>query len=266
MASDIFCRFKLDDARYYGRVVGKNIQILSAAPWLGGVTTGRTVRLRKVTFLPPSDPQTIIGLAGSYKTPADNPPRTVRWFAKSASAAATNGDRVEIPVSQDALKVEVELVIVIGKAVKNLSPGQAEAAIFGYTTGTGIFGFVDSYHRVNGEDRGRKEKILAMGLKLGDKFAPFGPFIHTAVDWRNRERKLEIITASGKVRASYSNNTNGLRRTPAEMVSDLSKVITLAPGDIIFSGTSKSFIIHGGETVRTEVAGLGMLNNVIVKS
>ena len=266
MASEVFCRFELDDMRYYGRVVGKDIQILSAPPWLGGAATGRTVRLQKVTLLPPSEPRTIIGIAEAYKTLEDNPPRTTRWFAKSISAAATNGDYVEIPTSQDALKAEVELVIVIGKTVKNLSPDQAKATIFGYATGTEIFGFVDSYHRVSGEESARTEKILAMGLKLGDKFAPFGPFIYAGVDWRNRERRLEIRTASGEKRASYSNNTNGLRRTPAEIISDLSKVMTLAPGDLIFSGTSKSFIIHAGETVQTEVEGMGILSNVIVKS
>jgi len=89
---------------------------------------------------------------------------------------------VQIPDSLDALKVEVELVIVIGKAVKNASPHEARSAIFGYATGTEIFGFVESYHRVTGEQEGRPESLLAPALKLGDNYAPFGPFIYSDVD------------------------------------------------------------------------------------
>jgi len=264
MASEVFCRFQLDDTPHYGRVVGGEIQMLSAAPWLGGKEVGRTVELENVELLPPSEPRTIIGIAGGYKTRADQPPRTTRWFAKSPSAAATSGDNIEIPPSLDALKVEVELVIIIGKAVKNLSPVQAQGAIFGYATGTEIFGFVESYHRVNGEKAGRKEGQLAMGLKLGDRFAPFGPFIYAGVDWRNRDRKLTVTTASGEERVSYINNTRGLRHSPARIVSDLSKVMSLEPGDLVFSGTTKSFIVRAGETVRTEVEGFGTLENLIV--
>lgn len=262
---DAFCRVKTDAGAEYGRVNGNKIHVLTAAPWLGGKASGKTVSVNNAMFLPPSEPRTIIGIAGAYASPDSNPPKTSRWFAKSASGAATNGDEVVIPASLDALKVEVELVIVIGERVKDVSPRRAKRAIFGYATGTEIFGFIESYHRVSGEDEGREESLLAPALKLGDNYAPYGPFIYTDVDWWDRERTLTITNSSGEKRVSYEHNTSGLLYPPEKIVSDLSRVQTLEPGDLIFSGTSKAFIAEAGETVTTEIEGFGVLTNKIVK-
>ncbi len=266
VSADVFCRFLNDGHSNYGRVEGNSIIVLTDAPWLGGKENGKTVLLNEVKLLPPAEPRSIIGIAGAYAAPGSNPPVTSRWFAKSASAAATDGTEVVIPPSLDALKVEVELVIVIGQKTRDASIQQAATAIFGYATGTEIFGFVQSYHRVSGDNPDRNESMLAAGLKLGDNFAPFGPFIYTDVDWRERQRKLTITTAAGELRVSYSHNTSGLLYPPAKIVSDLSRVVTLEPGDLIFSGTSKSFVIEAGETVTTEIEGFGTISNLIVRS
>lgn len=261
--AETFCRFHSASGDYYGRVEGSNVHVLSDAPWLGGKETGSTLALQSVSLLPPSEPRNIIGIAGAY-APADaNAPKTSRWFAKSASGAATDGDVVAIPDSLDALKVEVELVIVIGAPVKNASVDGARSAIFGYATGTEIFGFVESYHRVADEDSGRAESLLAPALKLGDNYAPFGPFIYSNVDWHDRERNLSIVSATGETRVTYEHNTSGLLYPPEKIVSDLSRVLTLEPGDLVFTGTSKAFIIESGETVITEVEGFGVLQNLI---
>lgn len=260
-----FCRFHSNGGDHYGRVDGSTIHVLSGAPWLGGEETGSTVDMQNVLLLPPSEPRNIIGIAGAYASPDSNPPKTTRWFAKSPSGVATHGDIVMIPDSLDALKVEVELVIVIGETIKNASIDEAKGAIFGYSTGTEIFGFVESYHRVAEEDANRAETLLAPALKLGDKFAPFGPFIYSEVDWRDRERKLAIVTPTGETRVTYVHNTSGLLYPPEKIVSDLSRVMTLEPGDLIFSGTSKAFVIEAGETVITEVEGFGILQNLIQK-
>ncbi len=263
--ADTFCRFHSDNGDYYGRVDGNSIHVLSAAPWLGGEETGSTVDRQNVTLLPPSEPRNIIGIAGAYASPDSNPPKTSRWFAKSPSGAATDGDVVRIPDSLDALKVEVELVIVIGAAVKNASVDEAKSAIFGFATGTEIFGFVESFHRASDEDANRAESLLAPALKLGDNYAPFGPFVYSDVDWRDRQRTLSIASPSGETRVTYEHNTSNLLYPPEKIVSDLSRVLTLEPGDLIFSGTSKAFIIEAGETVTTEVEGFGILRNLIQK-
>ncbi|WP_170150873.1 fumarylacetoacetate hydrolase family protein [Hephaestia caeni] len=216
-------------------------------------------------LLPPAEPRTILGLAGAYVDPAGDLPPTIRWFAKSASAAATDGDEVAIPSVLSSLKVEAELVLVIGKRVKEADVAESGAAIFGYAVGTEIFGSAEDYREITGDNPGREEQMLAAGLKLGDKFAPFGPCIHAGVDWRRRDRSLVIRDASGKVRVQYRNSTDGLRRSPAQIVADLSKIMTLEPGDVIFTGTTEAFVVHPGETVVTSITGLGTLSNAIVR-
>ena len=261
----VYCRVEAAGQASYARLDEGRLRLLTAAPWAGGMETGASIAAEGAAFLPPAEPRTIIGIAEAYTPPGDRAPKTTRWFAKSASAIATTGDEVPVPSSLDALKVEVELAMVIGKRIKEVEPEAARAAIFGYATGTEIFGFVDSYHRVTGESSGRAEGMLAAGLKLGDKFAPFGPCIHAGAGWQGRERKLAIVGADGKTRINYSHNTSDLLYPPERIVSDLSKVMTLEPGDLVFSGTSKSFIIHPGESVTTEIEGLGTLTNKIVQ-
>jgi 2-keto-4-pentenoate hydratase/2-oxohepta-3-ene-1,7-dioic acid hydratase in catechol pathway len=102
-------------------------------------------------------------------------------------------------------------------------------------------------------------------LKLGDKFAPYGPFIYSGADWRDRKRTLTITDASGETRVAYEHNTSALLHPPEKIVSDLSRVLTLEPGDVIFSGTTKAFIIEAGETVKTEIEGFGVVENLIVQ-
>ena len=261
---DVFCRVSTPGGARYARLSAGSFQLLDKAPWAGGRETGERAP-STAALLPPAEPRTILGLAGAYIDPTDDLPPTIRWFAKSASAAATDGDDVTIPPVLTGLKVEAELVLVIGKRVKEADAAEAGDAIFGYATGTEIFGSAEDYRKVTGDAPERREQMLAAGLKLGDKFAPFGPCIHTGIDWRNRDRSLVIRDAAGKERVRYRNSMNGLRLPPAQIVSDLSKVMTLEPGDLIFTGTTEAFIVHPGETVVTSVEGLGTLTNPIVR-
>ena len=195
-----FCRIAISSGARYARLADSNFRLLSKAPWDGGVETGEVIARVDARFLPPAEPRTILGLAGAYADPADKPPPTSRWFAKSASAAATDGDDVAVPSVLSSLKVEVELVIVIGRRVKDVEPAAAEQAIFGYAAGTEIFGSAGDYQEGTGDAPDRPEQMLAAGLKLSDNFAPFGPCIHAGVDWRNRERTLAIRDAAGNER------------------------------------------------------------------
>ncbi len=264
---EVYCRFQWKDKINYGKVEGKEIHILDKAPWQNGKETGQNLTLDKVKLLNPSEPSLIIGLSKSYKESwkGKTPPKNVRWFIKPPTAAGAPGDDIVIPPSFDAIKVEVEMVIVIGKKVKNADEAEARDAIFGYTTGNDVVGTVDSYHKVNGEQADLAENVLATGLKISDGFEPFGPFIHRNMDWKNRERIMEVINSvTGEKEVDYKNSTSSLLYSPAKIVSDLSKVLTLNPGDIISSGTSKSFPAKGGDIIKINVEGLGGFNSKVV--
>ena len=107
--------------------------------------------------------------------------------------------------------------------------------------------------------------MLAAGLKLGDRFAPFGPFIHRGTAWEKRARTLHISNATTGKRVDYSGDTTGLLYPPEKILSELSRVLTLEPGDIVFTGTDKALVLDPGDVVTVEIEGLGKLTNTIAK-
>ena len=262
-----FCRFEHINGVSFGEVIDEKIHQLDNAPWLEYEFTGLVFDAADIKLLHPSEPQVIIGLGGAYKNVwvDKTPPKTVRWFIKPPTCAASPNDNVVIPPSLDEVKVESELTIVIGKRVKNVDETEAENAIFGYTIGNDIVGNKPSYLKVNDETEESAGPLLAPGLKICDKFAPFGPYVFTGVDWKDRAWSLTITNDETGKKIVHEDNTSNLVYSPAKIVSDLSKVLTLNPGDIILTGTSKSYVASDGDKVVVEIEGLGKLENMIVK-
>lgn len=261
---EVYCRYEAAGAVHYGKVEGESIHQLDQAPWDGGQATGRTIPVKEARLLHPSVPQKIFGISGSYKEAwagGKKPFNTIRWFLKPPSAAASPDEDVILPASLDELEVETELVLVIGKRVKNAGLDEAKESIFGYTVGNDIVGSATSYHRVNGEPLDQPEALLGPGLKIGDGFAPFGPFIHRGVDWRNRERALKVSNPSQNKELIYKHNTSNMLFPPEKIVSDLSRVCVLEPGDIIFTGTTAALPARAGDIMEITVEGLGTLVN-----
>jgi len=263
-----YCRYEFNSSINYGIVKDEIINALDKAPWFGGEETGETVNLEDVMLLHPSEPVIILGLGMGYKNAWENKEllNSVRWFLKPPTAAASPNEDIILPSSLDEAKAETELVIVIGKTVKDAEEAEAEDAIFGYTIGNDMVGYTDSYHRVQNEPMDYPEKLLGSGLKICDKFAPFGPFIYTGIDYNNRPWTLTISNTETGKKLIEENNTNNMFYTPKKIVSDLSKVLTLNPGDIIFAGTSKSLVAADGDIVTVKIDGLGTLANKIVAS
>ncbi len=260
-----FCRYEINGNMYYGRVDGDKIFTLVNEPWFDETETGDPVPVNEVRLLAPSEPRVIIGLGGAYREAwvDKDPPVSVRWFIKPPGSIAAWNDDIILPAALDEIKAEVELVIVIGRKVKDANVDKAGDAIFGYTVGNDVVGTVDSYYRMMGEISEFKENLLPPALKTCDRFAPFGPFIYREIDWRNRKRTLKIIDTKGTERVLYENSTSGLLYSPEKIVSDISKVLTLSPGDIIMTGTTKSFPAYAGETVEISIEGMGTLTNKV---
>ena len=262
-----YCRFEYNGKIQYGIVIGEKVHGLKEAPWLSNDESGVAVNLDEVRLFYPSEPNVIIGLSKSYKTSWENktPPKFVRWFIKPSTSAAGDGEEVVLPALVDEAKVECELVIVIGKTVKNADMEEASKAIFGFTLGNDIVGSTDSFHKLQGEPLDMKEGVLGPGLKVGDKFEPFGPFIYTGIDWRDHGWTIKIDNESTNKHIEYDGNTNELLYPPALIVSQMSEMMTLKPGDIISTGTAKSFLVSNGDIVTLEMDGIGKLINKIVK-
>ena len=260
-----YCRFEINGTTAYGEVREGRVHALASAPWQSLELTGAIHDLDQVRLLAPSEPRLIVGLVKAYRNawPAGDEPPAVRWFFKPPGAAATPDAPLVLPDFIDEVKAEVELVIVIGKMTKNASPEEAAASIFGYTIGNDLVGQVASFKLLTGDTGDRDETMLGAGLKGADGFAPFGPFIHAEVDWRDRERVIEVLSEEPDRAVTDVSNTSDLVYEPAQIVSDLSKVMTLQPGDIIFSGTNKALPARAGDRISLSIEGIGALTTIL---
>lgn len=183
-------------------------------------------------------------------------PEHQTWFTKAASAANGPFDAIELPVVSDQLDYEAELVVVIGRYARNVPVEQARTVIFGYAAGNDV--------------SVRDWQLLTPQWSLGksfDKAAPFGPWITTADAVDPHGLGIRSFVNGEKRQDS---NTRHFVFNVFEMVSYLSRAMTLEPGDLIFTGTPSGVGLHWqggpaflkeGDVVRVEIDELGAIEN-----
>jgi len=152
-------------------------------------------------------------------------------FSKFNNALSAHDCAITLPVEVAAkFDYETELVIVIGRKAKNVSEADALSYIAGYCTGN------DFSARDLQFDRGGQWMIG----KTPDQFAPLGPYMVTA-DQVNPDKLAIQCWVNGELR--QSSNTDDFIFNTAQMVSYISRYMTLRPGDIIFTGTPEGVIL-----------------------
>ena len=183
-------------------------------------------------------------------------------FAKYANTLIASGDPIRLPKVAQKVDYEAELVIVIGKTGKHI-PNDASAMEYvgGYTCG----------HDVSARDwqfRG-EEKQWTIG-KTFDTFAPTGPVLVTA-DELTDPHNLQVQLRLNGVTMQNSNTREFIFRVP-HILWFLSQVVTLEPGDLIFTGTppgvgisrNPQVLLKAGDVAEVEVQGIGVLTNPVV--
>jgi len=182
-------------------------------------------------------------------------------FPKFADTLLGANDPIIKPAETDALDWEVELVIVIGKEVRRAQGADAEAAIAGFTV----------MNDVSVRDWQFRTIEWTQG-KIWDSSTPVGPFVTTPEEVGGVRPALDVkTTVDGQL--MQQDNTATLLFDPVFLVEYISTIITLRPGDLIATGTPagvghardpKVYLV-GGETVVTEIEGLGACTNKVVK-
>jgi 2-keto-4-pentenoate hydratase/2-oxohepta-3-ene-1,7-dioic acid hydratase in catechol pathway len=175
------------------------------------------------------------------------PPEPLFWF-KATSSLLPSGGEIEIPFPEHRTDFEAELVIVIGKKCRNVTPAQAAACIFGYTAAQDI----SDRHIQKADGQWARCKSF-------DTFTPLGPFIETQLD----PAALSIQQfQNGEVR--QNSNTRELIFKPSHLVSFASTSMTLLPGDVILTGTPSGVgPIKSGDRLEVRIQGLTTLVNVV---
>ncbi len=171
-----------------------------------------------------------------------------------------NGTKSDIvcPDFVSQLDYEVELAIIIGKNCKNIGIDEASSAIFGYMV----------FNDVSARDIQFKDKQFTRG-KSFDSFAPCGPWITTKDEIKDAQNLKLTTKINGELRQN-SSTSNMFIKIP-EIISKISKVMTLEKGDIISTGTPAGVMLNkpnavflkDGDKVEMEIENLGILNNTI---
>ncbi len=216
---------------------------------------GRSVGVDEAVHLPPVEPTKIIAVHLNYQSRTDEfmtklPPAPT-YFHKPITALNSHRGAVVRPERCKWLNYEGEIVIVIGRTCRNVSPTEAGDYIAGYTVGNdyGLHDFRDT-------DAGSMLRV-----KGSDTLAPIGPGLITGWDFRDKGIQTRV---NGVVK--QDSTTAEMEWDMHYLVADIARTITLAPGDILFSGTPAfSRTVYPGDVVEVEVEGLGTLSNTIVQ-
>ena len=212
-----------------------------------GWEAGDTVEQSSFTFLAPSAPANVLGMAHNTG-PAGRalPPQA---FHKAATSVVGPGDAIELVPGVGHVDPEAELTVVVGSKARGLRPGNALTAVLGYTIG----------NDVSARDL-QKTDELWISAKSQDTFTPAGPWIVTGLDGAD----LAIgITHNGTELKGASSADLGWG--VAEILVYITSFMTLHPGDLVLTGfPAESARIVPGDTVTCRIEGIGELTNPVV--
>lgn len=170
------------------------------------------------------------------------------FFLKPPSSLINNGQTIVLPKDAGQVDYEAELAIVMGQHCRNVTPAQAKDYVFGYTCG----------NDVTARDLQKNERMFGR-CKGYDTFCPLGPWIETELPAPDAGIRTLV---NGKL--CQEGSLRDMIVPPLGLVSFISRVMSLSPGDVILTGTPKGVgPIAAGDTVQVEVDGIGALfNNV----
>ena len=221
-------------------------------------------------------PGKILALAGNYVEHikegggklglSDSPRKTTvpRPFIMPATAVANPGDEIPWAAYSETIDYELELGIVIGKRAKAVSIDDALGVIAGYTIVNDVSARTVTFKK-NRAERPWDEFYDWLNGKWADGFCPMGPYVLTADEIEDVQNLDLKLTVNGEVRQNA--NTSQMIHTVAQIVSFLSNLMTVEPGDIIATGTPSGVgfptgnFLKAGDKIEASIEKLGTLAN-----
>ncbi|GAB4323905.1 MAG: fumarylacetoacetate hydrolase family protein [Dehalococcoidia bacterium] len=244
-----YVRFRRPDGSTgAGLLEDGRIAVICEPFWETTERTGESLAPHHVRLLPPCQPRSIVCVGLNYSShlggrPAPDPPTL---FFKPLSSIAGPDDDIVLPPNAGRVDPEGEIVVVIGKTIKGATRQQALDAVFGYTAGNDVS--AREWQRDDGQ---------WWRAKGADTFGVFGPAIATGLD----HAAIEVRARVNGEEVQHGRSDELILDIP-EIVRYVSAVMTLVPGDIIYTGTpGQPRPLHPGDVVEVEVTGAGVLRN-----
>lgn len=240
---------------YYGLLqLNRQVQVLDAPPWLQGQPTNLSLESEQYQVLAPCAPSKIVAVGKNYAQHAaemgTSVPKEPLLFLKPSTTTIAAGSYIRYPSQSQRVDYEGELAVVIGDRCLDCTPEQAQAKIWGYTIANDI-----TARDLQIRDG---QWTRAKGF---DTFCPLGPWVVRELSpgarlqtyINDRERPVQSVSIDDMV------------FSPDFLVSYISGIMTLLPGDVILTGTPSGVgPIQIGDRVRVEIEGIGFLENTVV--
>ncbi len=208
--------------------------------------------LADVKLVAPCEPSKILCVGRNYVEHArelgNEVPKVPLIFMKPPSSIISNGDSILLPPQSTQVEHEAELVVVIGRRARNVTAEDAKQYIFGYTIGNDVT--ARDLQKTDGQ------WTRAKGF---DTFCSFGPWIDTEFDPSDA---VVTCRVNGQMRQMAS--TRDMVFNVGTLIAYISSVMTLEPGDLIFTGTPAGVgELKDSDVVDVEIEGLGKLTNKV---
>jgi 2-keto-4-pentenoate hydratase/2-oxohepta-3-ene-1,7-dioic acid hydratase in catechol pathway len=248
-------RFLTESGAEWGAVVDDMICQLSRGPF-EVLDTGRSLaRLEDVDLLAPAQPSKIVCVGRNYAAHAAehgaDVPAEPLLFLKPPSSVIAPGAEIVLPELSSRVEYECELALIIGRRCRQVSTENAWSHVLGITCG----------NDVTARDLQRSDSQWTRG-KGFDTFCPLGPWIVTDIG-EHEVGKLEVsCMVNGEERQKAS--TAQMVFSPSFLVSFITQVMTLEPGDVVMTGTPSGVgPLQSGDEVTVEVERVGQLTNSV---
>ncbi|MCS6993148.1 MAG: fumarylacetoacetate hydrolase family protein [Anaerolineales bacterium] len=241
-----------NEAPRYGWVLDEQVGPMEGSPFGEYRRMKAEIPLEEVRLLAPCQPSKIVCVGRNYAEHAREHeaevPKVPLIFLKPPSSVIGPGETILLPPQSRQVEHEAELVVVIGKRGRHITPETAREYILGYTVGNDV--------TARDLQRSDGQWTRAKGF---DTFCAFGPWIDTEFDPSDA---LVTCRVSGQPRQMAS--TRDMVFDVNTLIAFVSSVMTLEPGDLLFTGTPAGVgILKDGDEVVCEIEGLGRLVNPV---
>ncbi len=248
-----FCRIVHEGKEIYCIAEENAVRLLNGTPLGEYRLTDTFFPIKDIRFLSPVNPSKVVAVGVNYAAHAEEMkhhdiPDTPILFLKPPTSVIAHEEAIVYPIQSKRVDYEAELAIVIKKRCKNVSKEAAMEYVLGFTC----------LNDVTARDLQAIDKQWTRA-KGFDTFCPIGPWIDTDFDWR--DAKIQLLL-NGEVKQS-STTARMIHKCDA-LVSFISEVMTLEPGDVIATGTPSGIgPMDIGDTVEVSIEGLSILRNTV---
>ena len=251
-----YIRFKYADTDrcQYGELDGKLVHALANAPWLGIERSGQTYDLENVRLVAPVEPSKVVCIGLNYKAhvaasySTERAPERPLIFLKPSSAIIGPEGKIIHPMVSQRVDYEAELGVVFGTTATKVSEAEADKHIFGFTC----------VNDVTARDLQKPDGQWSRA-KGFDTFCPVGPHIVTELNYKD-----VLVEGILNDMVMQSGRTSLMIFNIPFLISYVSSVMTLNPGDLLVTGTPAGIApMKPGDKIEIRIEGVGTLTNYV---